>query len=355
VSQATERRHLSTVDKRFERDVVLARRRARDLALILGFDSQDQSRVATAVSEIARNAFEYAGGGRVDFELEAADSSPTMLIRVSDHGPGITDVESVLNGRYHSPTGMGLGIVGARRLTDRLEITSSSTEGTSVVLGKRLPRRSQSFTTDEIAQIESRLGSIRNLDLAHEVQAQNQELLRSLDESRARQLENERLNRELEETNRGVVALYMELDERAQDLGRTADLKSRVLSDISHEVRTPLNAILNISRLLLDRFDGDLTAEQERQVKLIRDSAITVTDLVNDLLELARLEAGKTVARVVTFSLTDLFAALRGMFRPLITSDAVTLVFDDVTALPQLETDEGKLGQILRKDCCEVV
>jgi len=81
---------------------------------------------------------------------------------------------------------------------------------------------------------------------------------------------------------------------------------------------------------------------------MIRDSAMTVTDLVNDLLELARMEAGKTVARVATFLAADLFAALRGMFRPLVTSEAVVLVFDDVASLPQLETDEGKLGQILR-------
>jgi signal transduction histidine kinase len=169
-----------------------------------------------------------------------------------------------------------------------------------------------------------------------------------MDEVRRRQLEIERLNQELEETNRGVVALYMELDERAQDLGRAADLKSRVLSDISHEVRTPLNAILNVSRLLLDRFDGELTAEQELQVKMIRDSAMTVTDLVNDLLELARIEAGKTVARVITFSVTDLFAALRGMFRPLLNTNAAALVFEDVAAVPPIETDEGKVGQILR-------
>jgi signal transduction histidine kinase len=140
----------------------------------------------------------------------------------------------------------------------------------------------------------------------------------------------------------------MELDERAQDLGRAADLKSRVLSDISHEVRTPLNAVLNLSRLLLDRLDGPLTTEQEHQVRMIRDSANTVTELVNDLLELAKMEAGKTVARVAVFSAADLFAALRGMFRPLVTTEAVTLVLDDVSALPQLETDEGKLGQILR-------
>jgi signal transduction histidine kinase len=343
-----DKRHLSTVDITVEQDVVLARRRAREIAGRLGFDTQDQSRLATAVSEIARNAYEYAGGGKVEFLLAPADNPNLLLVRVSDRGPGISDLPAVLGGRYQSPTGMGLGITGARRLTEHFEIASSPEEGTSVLLGRRLPRQPQVLTSDAISEIRSRLDSLRSLDLTHEMRAQNQELLRTLDEARERQLEIERLNQELEETNRGVVALYMELDERAQDLGRAADLKSRVLSDISHEVRTPLNAILNVSRLLLDRFDGELTQEQERQVRLIRDSAMTVTDLVNDLLELARMEAGKTVVRVVVFSVADLFAALRGMFRPLVTSDAVALVFEDPVALPQLETDEGKLGQILR-------
>ena len=343
-----EQTSLSTVSITLEQDVVQARRRARQIAEILGLDPQDQSRIATAVSEIARNALEYAGGGTVEFLLDSVDSPRMLLVRISDRGPGITDTEAVLSGRYQSATGMGLGIIGARRLTDHFELASSPTEGTRVVFGKRLPRRSTPPNPLLIAEITSRLEGIRHLDLGREIHQQNQELLRILEEAQQRQLEIERLNRELEETNRGVVALYMELDERAQDLGRAADLKSRVLSDISHEVRTPLNAILNVSRLLLDRLDGELTFEQERQVRLIRDSARTVTDLVNDLLELARIEAGKTVARVVTFSAADLFAALRGMFRPLVTSDAVVLVLDDVAALPPLETDEGKLGQVLR-------
>lgn len=342
---AVEHRSLSTVDIRSQQDVVLARRRARQLAEILGLDTQDQSRFATAVSEIARNAFEYAGRGTVDFLLDGSNSPNMVLARVTDNGPGISNLEAVLAGSFQSQTGMGLGITGARRLTDHFEITSSSREGTVVILGRRLSRRATPAT---LAQIGSQLSAMRNLDLTHDIREQNQELLRTLGEVRQRQTEIERLNQELEETNRGVVALYMELDERAQDLGRAADLKSRVLSDISHEVRTPLNAILNVSRLLLDRLDGPLTTEQEHQVRMIRDSASTVTELVNDLLELAKMEAGKTVARVAVFSAADLFAALRGMFRPLVTSEAVTLIIDDVSALPALETDEGKVGQILR-------
>jgi signal transduction histidine kinase len=330
-----------------EHDVVLARRRARQVAELLGFEPQDQSRLATAVSEIARNAFQYAGGGRAEFVL--SDETPQQLVvRIADRGPGVARLADVLDGRYVSPTGMGIGITGARRLMDRFEIECPPEGGTVVELGKYLPPRAGRVHRPRLAELSAKLAAFSTFDLADEVQRQNHELLATLDELRGRQTEVERLNRELEETNRGVVALYTELDERAHDLARAADLKSRVLSDISHEIRTPLNAVLNVTRLLLDRVDGDLTPEQDRQVRLIRGSATTLSELVNDLLELAKMEAGKTVVRVTEFALTDLFAALRGVFRPLLSSESVELVFEDAASVPTLRTDEGKVGQILR-------
>ena len=80
-----------SVTIRLEGDVVLARQRARSIARLLGFDVQDQTRLATATSEIARNAFEYARGGQVDFVLEGQSAPQILLVRVSDHGPGIRE------------------------------------------------------------------------------------------------------------------------------------------------------------------------------------------------------------------------------------------------------------------------
>jgi signal transduction histidine kinase len=196
--------------------------------------------------------------------------------------------------------------------------------------------------------VSRELALVTPADPLSEIRAQNQDLMRALQEGRERQVEVERLNQELAETNRGVLALYAELDEKAVDLARASELKSRFLSNISHELRTPLNAILNITGLLIDHVDGPLNGEQDRQVRFVRSAALTLAEMVNDLLDLARIEAGRSVVRPTAFTLVDLFAGLRGMFRAITPTERVALVIEDPENTPGLVTDEGKLSQILR-------
>ena len=328
-----------------EQDIVVARQRARQIAALLGFDSQDQARIATAVSELARNAFEYARGGRTSYSVDAVNE-PELLIEISDDGPGIANLDDILDGRYQSRTGMGLGIVGARRLMDRFEIASEPGRGTMVSIAKRLVQPPP--TAAELSEIADSLAQAEIDDPTRELQLQNQELMRTLEELTARREELARLNRELEETNRGVVALYAELDERAEELRRNSEAKSGFLSSVSHELRTPLSSMLALCDLLLDRADGPLTEEQERQIVYIRDGAESLLPLVNDLLDLARIEAGKTVVHADTFAIEDLLASLRGMFRPLRHDDRVSLVFEPAGDLPTVRSDESKVAQVLR-------
>jgi len=156
------------------------------------------------------------------------------------------------------------------------------------------------------------------------------------------------LNQELAETNNGVVALYAELDDRAEQLRQASDLKSRFLSYMSHEFRTPLGSIASLAGILLSRMDGPLTEEQERQVGFIRDSAAELTEMVNDLLDLAKVEAGRISISPDWFDMVDLFSTLRGMFRPIVDSAAVDLVFEPPEDVPRIYTDHKKLSQILR-------
>jgi signal transduction histidine kinase/DNA-binding response OmpR family regulator len=350
------------MEVRLEHDVVLARQRARQVAGLLGFELQDQTRIATAVSEIARNAFHYAGGGKVEFFVEEA-SPPSFLIRIRDRGPGIKDLRSILDGRYRSATGMGLGIVGVRRLMDGFQIDSAPGAGTTVVITKTLTKRTAPVTVKDVARIGEELARRGPQNPFEEVQHQNQELLRTLEELKQREAELTQanadlrrqkealaqLNQELDDTNRGVVALYAELDEKADYLRRASEMKSRFLSNMSHEFRSPLNTILGLGRLLLDRTDGDLTPEQEKQVKLMCQSAEGLTELVNDLLDLAKVEAGKVIVRPYEFDVGALFGALRGMLKPLLAhNSSVSLVFEDPVDVVTLHTDESKVSQILR-------
>jgi signal transduction histidine kinase/DNA-binding response OmpR family regulator len=337
-----------SVSIRSEHDTVAARQRARQIARLLGFDAQDQTRISTAVSEIARNAFNYAGGGQVEYLIEGNVAPQLLLVKVTDSGPGIRNLLSILEGTYQSQTGMGLGIVGARRLMDQFQIESTAGAGTTVWLKKLLPKRAPLVLPPDVARIATALAREAPQDPFQELQHQNQELLRALEEIRTRQAELILLNRELEDTNRGVVALYAELDEKADHLRRADELKSKFLSNMSHEFRSPLNSILALSGLLLDRVDGDLSSEQVQQVEYMRRAAQDLLDLVNDLLDLAKVEAGKIEAKPLEFTAADLFAALRGMLRPLLLNQSVALNFEDVDNIPQIFSDEGKVSQILR-------
>jgi signal transduction histidine kinase/CheY-like chemotaxis protein len=339
--------NLFTIDIRLENDVVLARQKARTIAAALKFEAQDQTRIATAVSEIARNTFQYGGGGRAEFSIED-NPEKMLLITLRDKGRGIVNLDEIMGGKYVSQTGMGLGIVGAKRLMDHFKIETDSRQGTTVTLGKKVPRRFSRFKPGELDKVLSSVERASQ-DPYEELKQQNQELLNTLQELRARQEELATLNRELDETNRGVVALYAELNDKADFLQRASELKSHFLSNMSHEFRTPLNSITALSQILLDRLDGELTGEQEKQVKFIRGSAQDLTDLVNDLLDLAKVEAGKVSIRASSFRVDGVFAALRGMLRPLLSQNSsVNLVFDEPSDLPDLYTDEAKVSQILR-------
>ncbi|HEY7497480.1 MAG TPA: ATP-binding protein [Vicinamibacterales bacterium] len=321
--------------------MVTARQRAGQLASLLGFDQAEQTRIATAVSEIVRNAFRYARGAKVEYGVEGDTAPQLFSVVVRDSGGGIADLDAILAGRYRSTTGMGIGIVGARRLMDRFQIDTGR-DGTAIQLKRFLPRRAPFADSRRLQEIQRAVADRKPLSLVEEFQRQNQELLRALDELNRRQDELVRLNRELEDTNRGVVALYAELDEKADHLRRADELKSRFLSNMTHEFRTPVNSILALTSLLEER------PHPEPEVKYLRKAAENLSELVNDLLDLAKVEAGKTEVRTAEFDVANLFGALRGMLRPLLVNQSVSLVFDEPQGIPTMRTDEGKVSQILR-------
>jgi len=341
------RRPITKVEIRAEQDVVFARQRAKQIASALGFDRQDQTRLATAVSEVARNAYQYAGGGVAEFAVADDGATPVLLVSVADTGPGIANLRAVLDGTYQSKTGMGLGLVGSRRLTDHFEIESAP-GATRVTIGKLFPKGAAAPTVHLFGAIAETLAAGGPPDTLGEIRQQNLELLQTLESLRARQSEVERLNEELAETNRGVLALYAELDDKAQELRRASDMKTRFLSNMTHELRTPLNSMILLSRLMLKEKDGPLGTEYRTQAAYIAQSAESLLELVNDLLDLAKIEAGKMELRRERFTVDELIGGLRGMFRPMLAGRDVELVFDVRSPGVIMDTDITKVSQILR-------
>jgi signal transduction histidine kinase/CheY-like chemotaxis protein len=318
-------------------DLVHVRRVARRLAQLLHFDPRDEVKLTAAVSELTRAA-SSAGGGSVRVEFAIVGSR--LVVEVS--GPGLA-ATSRKRGSLASE-----GVTAAEKLLQQFAETSVPD---ALRFGKPLPARTPELTSERLVAVSAELKRMdphRVDGSGDEVQQQSRELAAALLDLEERKQELATLNAELSDTNRGVMALYAEIDERASQLRRAGELKTRFFSQMSHEFRTPLNSILALTDMLLDETDGPLVSEQRRQVGLIRDGVSDLLELVGDLLDLAKMEAGKTPLNIASFGVSTLFGALRGMIRPLLGNAAVALELDDASGLPPLVTDEAKITQILR-------
>ncbi|WP_235012219.1 ATP-binding response regulator [Caballeronia catudaia] len=325
-----------------ERDIVAARVKARDASAALGFSPQDQTRIATSVLEAARTVLIAGSEARADFFVDDSTHPPRFVVRfMAGKGAG-ERLRAMRNDGNDAQA--ALGLLAAQRLMDQCAIADEADGDTSISLAKALPDNAPCDVQAVVDVLSRQSGN----DTAAELQRQNRELIAALADLRERQEELTRLTRELEDTNRGVVALYAELDARADHLRRADESKSRFLSNMSHEFRTPLSSIRALSKLLLERIDGDLTEEQEKQVRFIRKAAEDLSETVDDLLDLAKIEAGKIEVRATEFEVDTLFSALRGMLRPLSPGGAVELVFDSCEGLPPIRTDEAKVAQVVR-------
>jgi len=254
-----------TVAIRRERDVLTARQRARQIGQFLGFSVGDTTRITTALSEIARNALEYGGGGTVTFTVQQlSPARQELVMRVEDTGAGIADVAAVMSPEYRSRTGMGIGISGSCALMDRLDVTSAAGAGTCVVMAKALPWATR-FAAAEASQLSVALAKSHDETPLGELQLQNQLLLASIERAEAAQLVAE----------------------------RSLVVRERFMALTTHELRTPLNAIMGY----LDLLDLDLAASLSEKQQLYFDRARRATrqllGLTNDFLDMAQGDAGR--------------------------------------------------------------
>ncbi|MCY1069234.1 response regulator [Nannocystis sp. RBIL2] len=189
-----------------------------------------------------------------------------------------------------------------------------------------------------------------------ELRVQNEELeqqTRALEESRARlgnqQAELEQINAHLEEQTQALQAERDTLTQAQIQLKRTSAFKSEFLANMSHELRTPLNSSLILARLLADNRQGNLDAEQVKFAETIYSAGNDLLTLINDILDLSKIEAGMLDVRPETISLARLTDQLTTTFRPVARDRRLALDLDVQRDVPgALQTDPTRLSQILR-------
>jgi signal transduction histidine kinase len=175
------------------------------------------------VSEIARNAFRYGREATAEFSIrrgrtgDGSRVAPSFVTVVRDKGPGIEDLPSILAGTYQCGAGLGMGILGAKRLMHAVHI-DTGTSGTTVRLEQKLPTGVDDKSLD-LRSIAEEINRSPEGQLLDELGTQNQELISTIEQLDTQRVELEKINDELSETNRGVVALYDELD-TVQRVGR---------------------------------------------------------------------------------------------------------------------------------------
>ncbi len=206
---------LLTLSLRTLEDVVIARQRTRQIMELLQYKIADQTRMTTAVSEMARNACQYAKGGIIRYGIQL---QPTVrfFITITDQGTGITHLPSILVGNFRSKTGIGLGIIGTRRLIKDFTIHSNPQQGTHIRLGLETPADFVA-TTQNLAYLADHLVRSRLKSVTDEVNQQNQELLQALNLLTVSRDElTERVKKRTAELDTLNKALHLEIERRKE-------------------------------------------------------------------------------------------------------------------------------------------
>ena len=199
-------------------------------------------------------------------------------------------------------------------------------------------------------QIVETVGVALNTILAtsrtEELLVQSQELTRELQSQSA---ELQRKQEELQHTNAEIELARGELEERAEQLALSSRYKSEFLANMSHELRTPLNSLLILARMLADNPDGHLSEKEISYARSIYDSGDDLLGLINDILDLSRVEAGKLEVVMAPVSVATLCADVRQIFEPIAAEKSLSFEISIADGVPDtIVTDQQRLEQVLK-------
>jgi signal transduction histidine kinase len=339
---------LGDIYVRREADIVKVRERVRRLAREMRFDTTTQIKITTAVSELTRNIYEYAQSGAITLAVasraDGAGGAAGLQITARDEGPGIDEasLRAIMRGQYSSPSGLGVGLTGTRRLMDEFEIESGEGKGTRVTIIKWLPPAEAAGVKERLAALREGFNAEDNESAVEELARQNRDFVRILGELEEKREELERLNDQLTASN-------AELNEANARLRELAEMREEFLALTTHDLRSPLTVISGVISFFTSGRLGELSPEQKKMVAMMERNTQNLIELVNDLLDAAKLESGSLQLELTDVDLRTLLHEVCEPFVQLAREKGVTLAQEgEFTEMPPVpRADRAKVRRIL--------
>ncbi|MDQ1610449.1 MAG: hypothetical protein QOG00_380 [Pyrinomonadaceae bacterium] len=334
---------LGDIYVRREADIVKVRERVRRLAREMRFDTTTQIKITTAVSELTRNIYEYAGSGAITLAVacrRGGTGAAGLQITARDEGPGIDEasLRAIMRGQYSSSSGLGVGLTGTRRLMDEFEIESGEGgKGTRVTIIKWLPPAKAAGIKERVAALREDFNAEDNESAVEELSRQNRDFVRILGELEEKREELERLNGQLTASN-------AELNEANARLHELAEMREEFLAVTTHDLRSPLTVISGVISFFTSGRLGELSPEQKNMVSMMERNTQNLIELVNDLLDAAKLESGSLQLELADVDLPALVHEICEPFEQLAREKGLTLRQENAPAdLLPVRADRPKL------------
>lgn len=323
-------------------DLVIAYKKAMRLAEISGLNFTDQTKFATAVSEIARNALAYAKHGQATFFVIKLEGHEYVQGVITDQGPGIEDLKGLLKQLSTQPNGQQTGIINCKRLSDKFEIVSDAKSGTQVKIAMRLPIGHPPINRLILSGWRNHFSKLAPISPYDELKRQNHLLLTTLEELKVKEAQAVDQLDKIQVLNSALEENYMKLKELSNEYALQNELllkRNKELDEfayiVSHDLKSP---VMNLKGLLQLIESGKLL-EEEKIMSLFKGQLSKMDYLIECILTYSR--AGHEQVDSTRVNLNQLVVRLiDGLVKP------DSLVVNIEEKLPELFTEEIFLDQI---------
>lgn len=318
-------------------DISEVRMKVSDISEQFKLDLRTKTLMSAVISDISRFFMEYQGDGFAEINYDNIDKFPYLIFK-------LMSIEASKQMFHKISAERNTHIKEYRILYKSFQFFETADiqfENDKLVIVLKKNINQGHFSRENVPKIIEKIRHIKYEDpLARELKMKNRDLKEALEEITAQ-------NNELNETNKGIIALYKELNDKNTRLKEVNMSKKKFISSVTHELRTPINSIKSLATLLL-MDQKNLNPEQKKQVNLINTSAGNMIELINDLLDLSKVDFGKVEIHKVDFTIEDIFDDLRGIFHSLYQEKNNELVFNNELGNRILYNDKQKISQILR-------